>query len=198
MKYFHVSSALPLIRLSPYLLPWVIVLHKNSYALKPTLYIFSGLPATGKTNLAKLLSQHLQSVYLRIDTTEQGLKDLCAYQVQGEGYALAHRLAADNLKLGVSVVADSVNPWPLTRDEWEEVARSCEADFVNIEVICSDQDEHQRRAESRKADIAGHQQPDWQAIQSRDYHARTKARIVIDTAHQSVKASFEALSTKLA
>jgi predicted kinase len=166
--------------------------------LKPTLYIFSGLPATGKTNLAKLLSQHLQAVYLRIDTIEQGLKDLCDYKVQGEGYALAHRLASENLKLGNAVVADSVNPWQLTRDEWENVAQSCEADFVNIEVICSDQDEHRSRAESRKANIAGHKLPDWQAILNRDYHAWTQERIVVDTAHQSVAASFEVLKARLA
>jgi predicted kinase len=166
--------------------------------LKPILYIFSGLPATGKTTLAKLLSQHIQAVYLRIDTIEQGLKDLCDYKVLGEGYALAHRLAADNLKLGNLVVADSVNPWPLTRNEWENVALSCGNDFVNIEVICSDQDEHQRRAESRKADIAGHQLPDWQVILNRDYHAWTKERVVIDTAHQSVRASFKSMQVKLA
>ena len=38
----------------------------------PTLFIFSGLPATGKSTLAQGLSKHIHGVYLRIDTIEQG------------------------------------------------------------------------------------------------------------------------------
>ncbi len=144
-----------------------------------------------------MLAQQKQFVYLRIDTIEQGLKDLCSFNVQGEGYAMAHRLAADNLKLGNSVVADSVNPWPLTRDEWEQVARSIDADFINIEVTCSDQQEHRRRAETRTSDISGHQLPDWQAIQERDYHAWSKERVVIDTARKTAEEAYRELILQL-
>lgn len=76
----------------------------------PTLYIFSGLPATGKSTLAELLARRLGAAYVRIDTIEQALRDLCSVDVQGEGYRLAYRVAADNLRLGISVVADSCNP----------------------------------------------------------------------------------------
>lgn len=88
----------------------------------PILFIFSGLPATGKTTLAKMLAQHCQATYLRIDTIEQGLRDLCHFQVEGEGYRLSYRIARDNLLLGNSVVADSCNPIWLTRKEWQQVA----------------------------------------------------------------------------
>ncbi len=84
------------------------------------LFIFPGLPGTGKTTLSKRLAQRINAVHLRIDTLEQGLRDLCGVKVEGGGYRLAYRIAADNLRLGIDVIADSCNPSELTRREWEQ------------------------------------------------------------------------------
>lgn len=84
----------------------------------PVLYIFSGLPASGKSTLAKLLARKIGAMYLRVDTVEQGLRDLCNVKVEGEGYRLSYRVIRDNLELGVSCIADSCNPIELTRQEW--------------------------------------------------------------------------------
>ncbi|HON09401.1 MAG TPA: AAA family ATPase [Chitinispirillaceae bacterium] len=153
---------------------------------KPTLFIFSGLPASGKSTLAKFLARELKAAYLRIDTIEQGLRDLCKIDVQGEGYKLAYRIVEDNLKLNISVVADSCNPVNLTRDEWEDVARSSNSDFVNIEVICSDKTEHKNRADLRKPEITNLKLPTWENIEKREYHIWKKDRIIIDTAGKSI------------
>lgn len=153
---------------------------------KPTLFIFSGLPASGKSTLAKFLARELKAAYLRIDTIEQGLRDLCKIDVQGEGYKLAYRIVKDNLKLNISVVADSCNPVNLTRDEWEDVARSSNSDFVNIEVICSDKAEHKNRADLRKPEITNLKLPTWENIEKREYHIWKKDRIIIDTAGKSI------------
>ncbi|MBT4161074.1 MAG: AAA family ATPase, partial [Gammaproteobacteria bacterium] len=70
-----------------------------------TLFVFSGLPGTGKSTIAQMLSIQVDGVYLRIDTIEQTLRDLCQIDVEGEGYRLSYRIAQDNLKLGRNVVA---------------------------------------------------------------------------------------------
>ena len=79
------------------------------------LFIFGGLPGTGKSELSRYLSRRLGAVYLRIDTIEQGLRDGGRGVKGPEGYVAAYGVAADNLRLGLDVVADSVNPLQLTR-----------------------------------------------------------------------------------
>ena len=160
---------------------------------RPVLYVFSGLPGTGKTSLARRLTGYLAAVYLRIDTVEQALRDLCSFEVEGEGYRLAYRVAADNLKLGISVVADSCNTIELTRREWESVAADSDARCVNIEVTCSDVAVHRNRVESRSTTISGLSLPSWDDICQREYEPWQRNRVVIDTSEGSVDASFKKL-----
>lgn len=159
----------------------------------PVLYVFSGLPGTGKTTLARLLARHMGAAYVRIDTVEQALRDLCSFEVDGEGYRLAYRIATDNLQLGVSVVADSCNPIDLTRLEWESIALDCDARCVNIEVTCSDVAVHRNRVESRPRTIGGLPLPSWDDVCQREFEPWQRDRVVIDTAGETVDDSFEKL-----
>ena len=86
------------------------------------LFVFSGLPGVGKSTLAKRFVKDISATYLRIDTIEQAIRDICKIDVQGEGYRISYRIAEDNLKNGNNVVVDCVNPWKLTRSEWNLVA----------------------------------------------------------------------------
>ena len=165
--------------------------------MQATLYVFSGLPGTGKTVLSQRLASKVKAVHLRIDTVEQALRDLCRVVVEGEGYRLAYRIAADNLRLGMSVVADSCNPIELTRNEWETLARDAQARCVNIEVTCSNRLEHRRRAETRTSSVPGLVLPTWEDVTRREYHAWTRERIVIDTAQRTENECFEELLSKL-
>ena len=158
-----------------------------------TLFIFAGLPGTGKTTLSQRLAQRIKAVYLRIDTIEQGLRDLCDLQVDGHGYRLTYRIAADNLRLGMNVVADSCNPLELTRREWEQVALDAGSTFTNIEVVCSDSREHRQRVESRTSNVSGLKLPTWRDVENREYHGWSKDRIVIDTAGRPESDCIDAL-----
>jgi predicted kinase len=169
--------------------PWRKKQKLDKTYMKPILYIFSGLPGTGKSTLAKYLVEETKATYLRIDTIDQGIIDLCSFNVQGEGYRLSYRIAEDNLRLGNSVIADSCNPWKLTRDEWENVAIKCKADYVNIEIKCSDKAEHRKRAETRENEVKGLQLPNWEEIEKREYHVWDKDHVVINTAGKSVNES---------
>ena len=148
----------------------------------PTLYIFGGLPATGKSNLAAALARELGAVYLRVDTIEQAMRDGNVILTGPEGYMVGYAVAAENLRLGTSVVSDCVNPFEITRESWRKAAIKSDARYVEIEVICSDTAEHKRRVESRRSDIDGLQLPDWKAVVSREYYDWNSKDLTIDTA----------------
>jgi predicted kinase len=149
------------------------------------LIVFGGLPGTGKTTLSRELARRLSATHLRIDTIEQSLK-AAGLAVDGNGYAIANVLAADNLMLDRTVIADCVNPVLASRDGWRETALRCAARLVEIEITCSDLAEHRRRVEDRVTDIDGLALPNWDQITSRSYEPWDRDRFVLDTASASI------------
>lgn len=148
------------------------------------LIVFSGLPGTGKTTIASDLAAKTSSVYLRIDTIEQAIRNsgALAQDVGRCGYGVANELALSNLCLGSTVIVDCVNPVNESRKAWSEISSRSGAQLVNIQVICSDKHEHQRRVETRKIDIPGLTPPTWQAVLDHEYEAWDDAPFTIDTA----------------
>lgn len=161
------------------------------------LFVLSGLPGVGKTTIARELAAAMDAVHVRIDSIEQALRN-AGWKVEGEGYSVAHAVAEDNLRIGRSVIADCVNPWPLTRSEWLAVANRAGVRAINVEVVCSDIDEHRRRVESRSPDIVGHSVPTWSEVVERDYRPWEGERLVIDTARLDVRQSVQSILSALA
>jgi predicted kinase len=157
---------------------------------KPILIVFSGLPAAGKSTIARALARSIGAVWLRIDSIEGAIQTtlLARDDIEDAGYRIAHGVADDNLRLGLSVIADCVNGWSMTRNAWRDVGLQAGARVVEVEVRCGDADEHRRRAEARLGE-AGHPSPhpSWTKIIGRDYHAWDRERIVIDTAYRSAE-----------
>ncbi|WP_448205932.1 AAA family ATPase [Azospirillum sp. sgz302134] len=154
------------------------------------LIALSGLPGTGKTTIARALAQSLGALHLRVDTIEQALRSTGSLgaDVGPLGYVVAYRVAEDNLRLGATVIADSVNPVQATRDAWRATAERAGARLIEVEVVCSDPEEHRRRIETRQSDIDGLRLPTWADVVNRDYEPWSQPRLVIDTAGRTVDA----------
>ena len=150
------------------------------------LYIFGGLPGTGKTTLARHVVRSRRALHVRLDTIEQALRDAGVRLSGPEGYVVGYRVAGENLRLGCDVVADCVNPLAITRAAWRDVATKAGVACIEIEVICSDEGEHRRRIENREADIAGQPVLSWKDVVSRAYEPWQTGRLVIDTAGKNV------------
>jgi predicted kinase len=145
------------------------------------LVVLGGLPGVGKTTIARRLAKDTGGLHLRIDSIEQALRS-AGWDVQGEGYQVARLVAGDHLRLGGIVIADCVNPWPLTRREWTAAATRAGVPSIDVEIVCSDATLHRQRVESRRADIPGHRLPTWIEVLERDYRPWTTDRLVVDTA----------------
>ncbi|MCT7377010.1 AAA family ATPase [Chelativorans salis] len=152
------------------------------------LIVFSGLPGTGKSSIARKLASELKAVWLRIDSIEQAIREsgVVSGSLNDAGYRAAYAVAQDNLSLGLSVVADSVNPWMLTRNAWRGVGLRSNVAVLEVETVCSDKEEHRRRIEARASDIAGLKLPNWQAVLERDYQPWDRDHLQVDTAKRSI------------
>jgi len=153
----------------------------------PSLIIFGGLPGVGKTTIASELARQLAAMYVRVDSIEQALRDSGTFSqpLNDAGYRVAYAIAEDNLRLGRTVIADSVNPIHLSRDAWVSVANRAQVGALEVEVICSDRQQHRQRLETRPADITGLSLPTWEQVGSREYEPWERQHLVIDTTGRS-------------
>ena len=156
------------------------------------LIIFGGLPGVGKTTIARELARQVGAVHVRIDSIEQAIRNctpVVPRPLEEAGYRVGYVIAGDNLLIGRTVVADSVNPLIITRDAWLRVGQDAQVRIIEIEIICSDSLEHRSRVERRQEDIPGLRLPTWEEVISREYHSWNREHMVIDTAKRSVAQS---------
>jgi predicted kinase len=98
--------------------------------------------------------------------------------INDAGYRVGNVVAADNLGIGRTVAADSVNPIPLSRDAWLEVANRARVSPVETRSPVQT---------PRISDIPSSQSFTWQEVVSRDYRSWNREHIVIDTANRTVE-----------
>lgn len=155
---------------------------------RPLLVVIGGLPAVGKTAVCRaLLGERPMTppmTWLRVDSIEQALRrsgEMAPDMPGGAGYYAAAAVAGDVLSTGGDVLVECVNPLPITRRLWERTAVDAGSRLLQVELVCSDRDEHRRRVEQRVSDIAGLVLPDWQDVLQRDYAPWPEADLRLDT-----------------
>ena len=154
-----------------------------------------GLLATGKSTVASALIRQTGFAYVRVDRIEQAIIGSAALRppLGPVGYTVAYEVAAEQVKYGVSVVAECVNPLGVTRDAWRAVAADHGARLLEVELICTDQAVHRERVRTREVDIQGLALPSWQQIVDREYEPWDRDHLVIDTATSPSAAAVAAI-----
>jgi predicted kinase len=161
----------------------------------PVLIVVGGLPATGKSTVASALVRRTGFAYLRVDRIEQAIIGSAELRppLGPVGYMVAYDVAAEQLRHGVSVVAECVNPLGVTRDAWRDIAAGHGARPIEVELICTDLAAHRTRVQTREADIPGLALPSWQQVLDRDYEPWGRDHLVLDTATQPPAAVVETI-----
>jgi predicted kinase len=149
----------------------------------PLLVAFAGLPGVGKSTLAVRVGAALRAPVLPVDPVERAL---AGYGLVGDvpgmaAYGAVAGLAEVQLRLGLSVVVDAVNPVASARGLWHELAERAGVPLRMIEVHCGDEAEHRRRVEARLADG---RHPTWEQtlLRRAGYEPIIGPRLVVDTA----------------
>ena len=163
------------------------------------LVVVGGLPATGKSTIATVVARRTKAPYLRVDRIEQTIVAWSAltHPLGPVGYAVAYELAREQLRLGLDVIAECVNPIALTRDAWLDIAAGSGAAIVEVEVICSDEVEHRRRVATRTTDVEGLLKPTWSEIMDREYEPWSRPHLLVDSARISVEDAAKLIAARM-
>jgi len=161
--------------------------------------VVGGLPATGKSTIATVVARRTKAPYLRVDRIEQTIVAWSAltHPLGPVGYAVAYELAREQLRLGLDVIAECVNPIALTRDAWLDIAAASGAAIVEVEVICSDEVEHRRRIATRTSDVEGLLKPTWSEIMDREYEPWSRPHLLVDSARISVEDAAKLIAARM-
>ena len=131
---------------------------------QPTLVIFSGLPGAGKSTLADRLARELRWPLLRIDDVAGKVPSDADYQFWDEKVLVLLTIAEEQLKLGLSVITDSVF-MGADRLHAQEIAQKHNAIFRPVYCFVSNEAIWEKRVTER-IDTLGHSNvATWEQIQ---------------------------------
>ena len=98
-------------------------------------------------------------------------------------YLVSETLAAEHLKLDISVIIDAVSPVKESRDMWYNLSSQHDVKLVVIECVLDD-NLHKKRIESRVRNIYGIREVTWEDVENRrkEYLQWEEERLILNTA----------------
>ncbi len=142
----------------------------------------TGLPCSGKSSVARAVARAIPAAYLSVDPVHGALGAFGIDKWDSVGkapYAVVHRLAVVQLKVGLSAVVDAVNPFGSIRSDYQQVAQEQHADCLVVHAMYSDESLHRERVAARHA--AGNP-VDWAEVerQAAYYESPERVDVAVD------------------
>ncbi len=133
------------------------------------LIVFTGLPGTGKSELAKRIGRERRVPVLSVDPIESAVLRAGISRGFATGlaaYLVVETLVDSQLTLGQSAIVDAVNSAEPAKEMWRKLAIKHDLTLRIIECCCSDGVLHRERLGARRRGL-DFPEPTWDQVEQR-------------------------------
>ena len=158
----------------------------RSLHTRPMLLVMSGLPGTGKSELARQLGRRLRIPVFSVDPIESAMLRAgiaASFETGLAAYLVAEALADSQLGLGHDAIVDAVNAVEPAKDMWRSLAAKHATALRIVECCCSDEKLHRERLAGRHRDLVENfREPTWDDVAQRRLESTpwSEPRLLVD------------------